>query len=132
VDDIRRLADRAGDHVGVDLEVTGGVGDLPPAIDAAVYRLAQESITNALRHAKGATRVQIRVDASDGVLRLTVRDDGDTSGATGPIVAGYGLAGMAERARLLGGTCAGGPDPAGGWVVTAELPLPGPVGERTR
>lgn len=129
VADIARLADRAGNDPRVDVELSGDLGDLPPAVDAAVYRLVQESITNAVRHARGATRVLVRVAGqADGVLRLSVHDDGDTGhiGPTQPL--GYGLVGMAERARLLGGTCDAGPDPAGGWTVTAMLPRNGTLG----
>jgi signal transduction histidine kinase len=119
IDDLSRLA--AGTGVPVDITVTGDVDDLAPSVGAAVYRLAQESITNARRHARHATRIEVRVDAGAESVRLRVRDDGDpaTSRTTTP---GYGLIGMIERADLLGGVCAAGPDPAGGWIVDATLP----------
>ena len=101
--------------------VSGELGNLPQGIDAAVYRLAQESLTNALRHARGATRVLIEVVGEPDRVRLRVADDGevDPAYAAAP---GFGLIGMAERAQLLGGTLAAGPAPGGGWTVTAELP----------
>jgi signal transduction histidine kinase len=109
----------------VDVEVTGDVGNVPSAVGAAVYRIAQESVTNAQRHARHARRVEVRVVAGQTDVRLRVSDDGDGSSArlgSG----GYGLVGMAERARLLGGSCEAGPGSDRGWVVTAVLPRNGP------
>lgn len=129
VAEIVRLAGRAGDGPRVDVELSGDLDDLPPAVDAAIYRLVQESITNAVRHARHATCVLVRVASQDdGVLRLRVHDDGNTSHIGPTRRVGYGLVGMAERARLLGGTCEAGPDPAGGWTVTAVLPRNGTAG----
>lgn len=112
------------DHGGPTVEVTltGEIETLPPTVAAAVYRLAQESITNARRHAKHATRVQVSVDVDEERVRLEVIDDGDTVGST---PAGYGIAGMTERATLLGGTLEAGRGPGGGWAVVAELPKTG-------
>jgi signal transduction histidine kinase len=107
----------------VDVEVSGDAGGVHPAVAAAVYRLAQESVTNACRHARDATRVRVRVAVDDASVRLQVCDDGaDVPDAP---AAGYGIPGMRERADLLGGTCAAGPDPAGGWTVSAVLPRTG-------
>jgi signal transduction histidine kinase len=110
-------------HAGptVVVELTGDVDDVPSAVGAAVYRLAQESVTNARRHARHATRIDVHVDADDAQVRLRVTDDGDGGHgrSAGP---GYGLLGMAERAQLLGGTCEAGPGPGRGWTVTAALP----------
>jgi signal transduction histidine kinase len=88
-------------------------------VGAAIYRIAQESITNALRHARHATRIAVRVSGEDDCVRLVVRDDGE---ATAGAPAGYGLAGMTERATLLGGTLEAGPGSGRGWTVTAVLP----------
>lgn len=79
-------------------------------------------MTNATRHASGATLVTVDVTASDRQVRLRVRDDGEASTAGSP-QPGYGLRGMAERASLLGGTMRAGPDPGRGWSVVASLPL---------
>lgn len=98
-------------------------GPLAPATATALFRVAQEAVTNARRHARGATRVDVVLDRTDGVVRLSVHDDGTPSPRHGT---GYGLVGMAERAALLGGTCAAGPDPAGGWTVDATLPAGAP------
>ena len=109
---------RLGPPVEVDLE--GDVDDLPTPVGAAIYRLAQEAVTNARRHARHATRIGVHVRADDAAVHLRVTDDGDT--ATGRRGVGYGLIGMAERADLLGGSCAAGPNPDRGWTVTATLP----------
>lgn len=104
------------------MRIVGEVGDLPPSVGSAIYRLAQESITNARRH---ANHVEVVVSADDACVRLSVRDDGDTA-ALHPLPSpGYGLTGMIERARLLGGTCEAGPAPDRGWTVTATLPRAG-------
>ena len=119
------IAELAGtDHGGLLVEVTlnGAIGTLPPAVGAAVYRLAQESITNARRHAKHATRVQVVIDVDEAGVRMQVIDDGDTVGGA---AAGYGITGMAERAALLGGTLEAGRAPGGGWSVAADLPREG-------
>ncbi|MFD6179490.1 MULTISPECIES: sensor histidine kinase [unclassified Isoptericola] len=106
---------------GVDVEVVDAVapGALSDAIDAAAYRIAQEALTNVLRHARARhVRVEARVD--DGHLRLAVTDDGRGSGAAPGT--GAGLAGMRERAGLLGGTLTAGDAPGGGFAVVADLP----------
>lgn len=98
----------------------GDLAGLPQPVEVAVYRICQESVTNAIRHSVNAMVVTVRVTGEDGVVRLRVHDDGE---ATRPAThTGYGLLGMAERAKLLGGTCQAGPDPAGGWTVEATLP----------
>ena len=123
--DLERLAssDRAGPLVEV--AVSGDFSGLPPSVEAAVYRLAQESVTNARRHARHATRIAVRVAADDCAVCLRVSDDGDTGLLRLTGSPGYGLVGMIERARLLGGSCDAGPDPGGGWTVTAVLPRSG-------
>lgn len=105
----------------VDVELAGDLAGLRPQVDAAVYRLAQEALTNALRHARNASRVKIRVVEGAGRLRLRVTDDGQTDPVR-PAAHGFGLLGMTERVQLLGGTLRAGPAPGGGWAVDAELP----------
>jgi signal transduction histidine kinase len=90
-------------------------------VDAAVYRIAQESVTNAVRHAVGATGIAIRVSGEPDRVRVTIRDDGAGPGR-GATRDGYGLAGLHERAGLLGGVLRAGPGPERGWLVEAELP----------
>jgi len=119
--DIKRLAHDAGDYPPVDVELSGDLDDLRPSVEAAIYRLAQESITNAVRHARRATQIDVRVAGDDDSVRLTVHDDGD-AGSTGRSSQGFGLVGMAERAKLLGGTLEAGPGPEAGWTVSAVFP----------
>ncbi|GAA1638385.1 sensor histidine kinase [Georgenia ruanii] len=128
---LARLGDLADDMraagVPVELTVSGAVAGLPPAVDLAVYRIVQESLTNVMRHATGASaRALVMVDAD--AVRLTVEDDGATRSAPAhppgaPGRAGYGLVGMTERARLCGGDLEAGPRPGGGFAVRAWLPL---------
>jgi signal transduction histidine kinase len=126
VADLRGLAGRHRVGPEVDVAISGDVESLPAPVGTAIYRLAQESVTNARRHARNATRIRVSVVADDAAVRLQVSDDGETSPA--PAVAragrsgGFGLAGMAERAGLVGGTCEAGPGPVRGWTVTAVLP----------
>src|SRR3954463_348901 len=105
----------------VDVELPEQLDELPIQVDAAVYRLAQEALTNALRHARNASRVEIRLVEGGGRLRLRVTDDGQID-QTRPASHGFGLLGMTERVQLLGGTLHAGPAPEGGWTVDAELP----------
>lgn len=127
VAEIERFARSTGQRPHVEVDFSGDLDDLGPSVGATIYRLAQESITNAVRHARHARRIDVRVAGDADAVRLTVRDDGDASSAEriGP---GYGLVGMTERATLLGGTLVAGPGrgPGKGWTVTAVLPRTGP------
>ena len=120
VADIERLARDAAHGPRIHVELEGDLDALRPSLGAAVYRLAQESITNATQHARGASRIDVRVAGDDDFVRLTVHDDGEAGGDAGR--PGYGLIGMTERATLLGGTLAAGPQPGRGWTVSAVLP----------
>ncbi len=125
VTDLPALA-RADGTPTVEVAVDGSSTRLAPPVDAAVYRLAQESLTNALRHARGATRIRIDVRRERDAVRLRVIDDGRTE--PGPVPEpGFGLLGMTERAQLLGGSLIAGPGRAGGWVVEAVLPVETPA-----
>ena len=125
VADIERLALSAGDRPRVDVELWGDLDDLPSSVEAGIYRLAQESITNAVRHARHATRVKVSVVGDDRSVRLTVSDDGDAGSLSASASSGYGIAGMTERAKLLGGTLEAGPSRDRGWTVDAVLPRNG-------
>ncbi|GLY47665.1 histidine kinase [Lentzea sp. NBRC 102530] len=120
VADVALLASVGRPGPEVDVRIDGAVDDLPKSVGTALYRLTQESVTNARRHARHATRIEVRVSVGETAVRLRVSDDGET-GRT-PAAQGHGLIGMKERATLLGGTCEAGPD-ASGWTVTAVLPL---------
>jgi signal transduction histidine kinase len=126
-----KRTDAAGPAVVVTLD--GDPDSVPPAVAAAVYRIAQEAVTNARRHARGATRIDVRADVDSAGVRLQVRDDGVAAAGAGSEHAsparssgpGFGITGMRERAALLGGWCEAGPSPDGGWVVTAQIPRAG-------
>jgi signal transduction histidine kinase len=124
VADIRRLAHDAAHGPRIDVELSGDLEALRPSVGAAMYRLAQESITNSLQHARHATRISVSVAGEADCVRLTVRDDG-AAGAAGRSGPGYGLVGMTERATLLGGTLEAGPAADHGWTVSATLPRAG-------
>jgi signal transduction histidine kinase len=121
-----RPARAAGLTVEVDVEVESGT--LDAAIDAAAYRIVQESLTNVLRHAE-ASRATVSARVEEDRLRLRVVDDGRGSGrdagcdAEEPRPEGRGIAGMRERATLLGGHVEAGPAPDGGFAVAADLPV---------
>ena len=105
---------------GVDVRVE--VDELPrlaPGVEAALYRIVQEALTNVLRHAD-ASAVRVAVGAGDGGVDVEVVDDGVAHGGTAG--AGQGLRGMRERAEALGGEVSAGPGPEGGWRVHAWVP----------
>jgi signal transduction histidine kinase len=106
----------------VDLRVDGDLPALAPGPDLAAYRIVQEALTNALRHA-GPARATVRVTYAARALRLEIADTGNSNGShrSSP-GAGHGLIAMRERARLYGGTFAAGRRETG-FVVTATLPV---------
>ena len=123
VAEVEQLATEGQTRPCVEVTLSGEFDDLSPAVGAAIYRLAQESITNARRHARHATHVTVAVTGDADQVRLTIDDDG--SAAAGRAPAGYGLVGMRERASLLGGTFHAGPAAERGWRVEAVLPRTG-------
>jgi signal transduction histidine kinase len=107
----------------VRLTVTGHPRPLPTTLDVTAYRVVQESLTNALRHAADPTRVHAVFRWTEEALLIEVTDDGRPT-EPGPGSDGHGLAGMRERLALFGGTVSTGPRPSGGWAVRAVLPSP--------
>lgn len=96
-----------------------GEPDPAPAVRFAVGRIVQEGVTNAIRHAPGASAVAVRIDHDASPLIIEIVNDG----VTGPAAAGgFGLRGLAERAALLGGRVVSAPAGAGRWMLRAELP----------
>lgn len=122
VTELESFLNREGVTPPVEVELRGDVDSLLPAVSAAVYRIAQEAVTNARRHAKGASRIRISVERDDAGVCLDVTDDGELAARATP---GFGITGMIERATLLGGTCTAGPAAGGGWTVRATLPTLG-------
>ncbi|SEP35826.1 Signal transduction histidine kinase [Amycolatopsis saalfeldensis] len=120
--ELSRLVESAratGMEVTVDSTVDTGAG-LPAAVDLTAYRIAQEALTNAVKHAPGG-RVLVQLRREGGLLTVEVGNELRTAAArTGGT--GNGLASMAERARAVGGTLSAGPS-GPGWLVRAELPL---------
>lgn len=121
--------DRLGDLVtattsaGVEVELTVDVpaGAVSDVVELTAYRVVQESLTNVVRHAgTGVVAVVVRVDGAD--LLVDVRDDG-TGAPAEETAPGFGLRGMRERVEALGGHFRAGPEPSGGWRVTATIPL---------
>ncbi|MCT9076867.1 sensor histidine kinase [Streptomyces fulvoviolaceus] len=107
---------------GAKVEQTVRIRQAPPAVGAAAYRIVQEALTNAVRHAGPSPAVCVSLYEEQGALRLSVTDDG-TGPQPGVGTPGFGLVGMRERARSVGGTLDAGPRVGGGFEVTAVLPL---------
>ncbi|MGY1644417.1 sensor histidine kinase [Geodermatophilus sp. SYSU D00703] len=120
-----RLADAAREAgVVVDLDVTVGQACLDGAVEAAVYRIVQESLTNVIRHS-GATHAVVGVGVRGDRLELVIADDGPAGRPVVPSSAGsgHGLAGMRERAAVLGGQLTAQRGGSGGFVVRATMPV---------
>jgi signal transduction histidine kinase len=112
-------------EAGLDVKIESGLPprELPSVVDQAAYRIVQESLTNAIRHAAPA-RVTISINHGPRDLELEVTDDGPgCSGGAAPAGGGRGIVGMRERATLLGGELTVGPGPEGGFQVRARLPM---------
>ncbi|RNF80022.1 sensor histidine kinase [Streptomyces botrytidirepellens] len=120
IDELVSSAARAG--LDVRIENNGTDSPLPAAVDLAAYRIVQESLTNAAKHS-GAKRVVVQIRHENRELTLTVQDDGQGVPAHAVHGGGSGIAGMAERARALGGTLRAKPGSTGGFVVRARLPF---------
>ncbi|MCP2169057.1 sensor histidine kinase [Goodfellowiella coeruleoviolacea] len=106
---------------GMRVAVRGAPGELPAPVDAAAYRVLQEALTNAVRHAVGATEVTVTYARDPAGLEIVVGDNGTGSAPGSP---GSGLRGMRERVEALGGELTTGPG-AGGFTVRARLPVQG-------
>jgi signal transduction histidine kinase len=124
VADIEELARRVDGGPRIDVQLSGAFDHLGPAVEVALYRIAQESVTNAVRHARNATLITVQITDEGRQVRLVVRDDGDAA-TSAQISSGYGLVGMTERTVLLGGTLRAGPAPGRGWTVEAVFPTGG-------
>jgi signal transduction histidine kinase len=126
--EIGRLADQirsAG--VEVELKIEGEPGELPPGVDLSAFRIAQEGLTNVLKHGGGVARVLVRY--SPGAVAVEIADDGraGTDGAPAEGT-GHGLIGMRERVAVFGGQLTAGPVPGGGYRMAARLPYAAAAG----
>lgn len=97
--------------------------ELPPGLDLSAYRIVQEALTNALKHA-GPAHAQVVLRYLPDMLEVEVLDDGDGTGAGGG--SGHGLTGVQERVEVYGGHLRAGTRPGGGFVVRARLPVQAP------
>jgi signal transduction histidine kinase len=107
------------------LHVDGEPFPLPHAIDLSAYRIVQEGLTNALKHAR-ASHADVTVRYAPDELRIDVRDDG--RGSSGGDGAGFGLVGIGERVKIYGGEMTAGPAPGGGFLLSTRLPIGGERG----
>ncbi len=121
--DMQQLAtELSTDALAVDLVVDAEPELIPVSTSAVAYWITREALTNVSRHATGATTATVRASGTDRHLDLTVTDDGATPAVPEP-ARGHGLRSMTERARSVGGELSAGPNPTGGWLVSARLPL---------
>ncbi len=118
-------ADADAGTAAVAFEAAPPMTPLPPAVEVGLYRIAQEALQNALRHA-AASRVSLRLESLPDRVRLTVEDDGRGFAIEDATASRFGLVGMRERTRLLGGTFQIESSPGAGTRITAEVPLSPP------
>jgi signal transduction histidine kinase len=110
--------------VRTELLVEGDAAELSPALDLCVYRIVQEALTNAIKHA-GPARAAVRLRWTHDALELEVSDDGRGARRVNGAAPGHGIAGMRERAALHGGSLQAGAGATGGFAVRANLRLSG-------
>jgi signal transduction histidine kinase len=120
--DIPRLVDQFAE-AGLDVSLTTDAlpTDLPARVDLSAYRIVQEALTNALKHAGLGARADVRISTDNHGVAIEVLDTGH--GVTMLPGSGHGIVGMRERALLLGGSLDAGPRPGGGFQVVAHLPI---------
>lgn len=122
---IEDLAPEPADGPALRVETGSDLEDLAPAVDAALYRIAQEGITNAVRHGRNVTAIYVNVNDLGERVELLVHDDGEETYSQVNPDPGFGIIGMEERAKLLGGWCTAGPAHEGGWTVRTIIPKAG-------
>jgi signal transduction histidine kinase len=118
----RLVAQAQESGLPVELRIEGEPTQLPPGVDLTAYRLVQEGLTNAIKHAR-ASRADVVVRYEDGTVEVSVTDDGPGGGDGGG--GGHGLVGMRERVTVYGGELEAGPRPEGGYSLKARLPVQG-------
>jgi len=120
--DVPRLVDQSR-AAGLDVSLTmdGAQIDLPARVDLSAYRIVQEALTNALKHAGPGARAEVRLQTDNRGVDIEVLDNG--RGVTILTGSGHGIVGMRERALLLGGRLDVGPRAGGGFHVVAHLPI---------
>jgi signal transduction histidine kinase len=118
----RLVAQARESGLPVELRIEGEPVQLPAGVDLTAYRLVQEGLTNAIKHAR-ASKADVLVRYTDGTVELSVTDDGSGDGDGGG--GGHGLVGMRERVSVYGGELEAGPRPEGGYSLRARLPVQG-------
>jgi signal transduction histidine kinase len=122
IDVLARQIEAVG--VSVHIENSGQIRPLDPSVDLAAYRVIQEALTNINRHAGRGSAARVHLLWRNDTLIIDVTDDG--AGEASPLTrtprAGFGLIGLSERVKLIGGQLSAGPLPDGGYRVSAELP----------
>jgi signal transduction histidine kinase len=122
--DVPDLVDRVrATGLPITLRLTGQADGLPTGIGLSVYRITQEALTNALKHAGPSATVDIDIQCGRDAVELCVADTGRGAGGMPDEGRGNGLRGMRERVALLGGNLSAGDRPVGGLQVHANLPL---------
>ena len=106
----------------IDVDDTCRQDGIPPGVDLSAYRIAQEALTNVIKHASAA-HVSLKVRCDGAAVEVTVEDDGRGPAADGSVVGGHGLIGMRERVNLFGGHLEAGARAGGGFRVFAHLPF---------
>jgi signal transduction histidine kinase len=122
INGVGELVDAAREQgLDVEMDVVLSGRALPEMVELTTFRVVQEGITNVVRHASAAA-ARIMIHEESASLVVEVRDDGRANG--GPVAAGFGLRGMAERVQSIGGELWHARDATGGWIVHASFPLP--------
>jgi signal transduction histidine kinase len=117
------VAGARGAGLAVETAVGGTPRPLPTGVEVSAYRIVQEALSNAMRHAPGS-RVRVELAYTPAALRLCVVNGPPRAAASTLPGPGHGLLGMRERAAMLGGELTAAPTAGGGYAVTAVLPLP--------
>jgi signal transduction histidine kinase len=126
IDQLSALAQRVrSTGVPVELTVAGTPAAVPAGVDLATYRVVQEAVTNALKHAAGS-QVQVTVTYAPDSIRVEITDSGGSSTSAAGTGSGRGLIGLRERLAVYGGTLQAGIRPTGGYRVSAEIPIDQP------
>jgi signal transduction histidine kinase len=122
LDQIEKLIEHTREAgLPVDFRIEGDPVELPAGVDLTAYRLVQEGLTNAMKHAH-AQHAEVVVRYGDGEVEVTVTDDGFGGGSDGD-GGGHGLVGIRERVSVYGGDVEAGPQPGGGFRLRARLPV---------
>jgi signal transduction histidine kinase len=120
--DLTAIAERLSENLDVTVTMTGELDEIPTALQHSAYRIAQEALTNVVRHS-GADKAIVRVTATSRALSVVVDDNGKSRPEDAEPSHRNGLTGMADRVRVAGGTFTAGPQDPHGWRVAATFPI---------